>query len=388
MGRPHPALVDLAAGRQLPSIRDHAELLRSAIEHRMTGLLWSHVHEIADGTPTGWSTALAHEDLQTRFFNRALWSTLETTVAGLAQADIGVVATKGVTAEARWYDRLGERPCGDLDLWIDPAQLHRADDVLAVVQPDHPLRSQLARLATSGALSSVELRAGDGTPIDLHFDLLKLGFRSRLGPTAWDRSVEVVGPSGETVKVLDPEIALVLFLVHLNKDRFRSLLGFVDVARLLDREQLDWPTVLDLARADGVETHVQMSLTAVASQLTLPVPLPPAHGARAAAWHVLWRPPIRLRGDEGLARFRFRQVALALLARGHVREGLRYAARRAFPRKELLQYTRPDGRGPYLWRLTAGRLKARQQRRRAALEPPPIAAQDARRAVAPIPGND
>ncbi len=44
MAHPHPALIELAAGRPLPfRVGDPEHLLVTALEHRMHGLLWSAV---------------------------------------------------------------------------------------------------------------------------------------------------------------------------------------------------------------------------------------------------------------------------------------------------------------------------------------------------------
>ena len=48
MPRPHPALFPVAAGRELPPVTDRAELVRSAREHRMGGLVWSRVSRDVD----------------------------------------------------------------------------------------------------------------------------------------------------------------------------------------------------------------------------------------------------------------------------------------------------------------------------------------------------
>jgi hypothetical protein len=44
------------------------------------------------------------------------------------------------------------------------------------------------------------------------------------------------GPGGTRVRVVDPELSLVHFMVHMNRDSYRWLLGFADVARILGRE--------------------------------------------------------------------------------------------------------------------------------------------------------
>ena len=47
-------------------------------------------------------------------------------VLQLGQAGIDVASIKGPITESRWYDREGERPCSDVDLWLSPHQFDRA----------------------------------------------------------------------------------------------------------------------------------------------------------------------------------------------------------------------------------------------------------------------
>jgi hypothetical protein len=168
------------------------------------------------------------------------------------------------------------------------------------------------------------------------------------------------------MRVLDPETALVLFLLHLNKDRFRRLLGYVDVARLLEREHIDWQAVEAIAAADGLCGPVALSLSCVTDALRLdPVPLRSAHGWRAVAWRRLWRPSIRLQGDIGVTGFHLRQALLPALAEGGTVDALRSMARRLAPDPTLVRYRTPNTSGGYLRRLTVGRVARTRARRRA-----------------------
>jgi hypothetical protein len=172
-------------------------------------------------------------------------------------------------------------------------------------------------------------------------------------------------PYGE-FRVLDPETALVQFLLHLNKDRFRWLLGYVDVAHLLQRETVDWSAVRAIAAADGLDAVVALSLECVTEQLALePSGLPAPRGWKPIAWRRLWAPSIRLQGDVGVTRFHLRQGAIPVLARGRTIDAFRYLGRRVLPNPTLVRYRNPNARGGYLRRLTSGRLERTLERRRA-----------------------
>jgi hypothetical protein len=373
MAAPHPALIELASGRRLPPVGDGKELLRSAREHRVAGLLWSRVlsGELS-GERSGWD-ALAGDDLLERAHHRRLWATLSELDHRLSNCGIEVAAAKGVAAEARWYDRQGERPCVDLDLLVNPHHLDRVGDAVELIQPDHPLRGRVQELVDHGLLQSIELQADDGSSIDLHIDVLKLGIPSQR-ELIWQRTVPVAVPGGGTVRALDPETSLVHFLLHLTKDRFRFLLGFVDIARILERETLDHAFIDGFVRAEGLEVHYQLALEVVARTLGSDVGdvrgaggrvNRSPHNARAVLWRIVWRPAIRLQGELGAVRFRSRQLWIPLTARGRWGPALRHLARRLFPTPVLVDYRRP-GVGHYLWRLNRGRWQDSLRRRRAA----------------------
>jgi hypothetical protein len=351
--RPHPALIQLAAGRPVPPFDDHDELARSALEHRMGGLLWSQVAAGAVDGPTAWRERLARSDLVTRNRHHRMWRTLEDISALLAANDIDVAAFKGVAAEHRWYRRMGDRPCSDLDLLLRPDHLDRMDAAMELVQPGHPLTGRAGALAQRGELHAIELFTADGTAIDLHVDAFKTGLPWQRN-VLWSRVVELDAPDGGTVRAFDAEASLLHFAINLTKDRFRWLLGYADVARLTTAPDLDAEFLAWWAASEGLEVHYRSALDAVAKTLELDVPPARHRGPRTIVWHAVWRPSIRLRGNEGLVRFRHRYLWVTLLARGPAMAKARFLARVLVPPRELVAYHRPEI-GSLAWWLTWGR---------------------------------
>jgi Uncharacterised nucleotidyltransferase len=362
MATPHPLLVRLAAGRDPDPIPDDERVLTSAVEHGMHGLLWSWVE--GECPEWRWRGALLDADLSTRSWHRRLWATLAGVRARLAELGIDAATVKGVTTEARWYERVGERPCWDVDLWLPPAARARAADVVEALQPDHPLRRDVDALVRARDLPAITLEV-DGVSVDVHFDLLKLGFPPRDEELLWSRTESFTLPDGATVLVPDRELALVHLLLHLNKDSFVRLLGFADVARVLRDEALDWAFVERLVRYEGIDVLVAGSLEAVTERLGLPAaPLPVAPGPRARAWRAVWPESSMLRGKAGSTRSR-RQDWMAFLVRGRTSDALRGWWRALFPPASTVEHWYADLPGPYLWRLGRGRLRTARQRRAA-----------------------
>jgi Uncharacterised nucleotidyltransferase len=375
---PPPALIDLAAGRGLPAVTDPMPLLRSAFAHGMTGLLLSEVERAAPPWPRPALAVLTARQAAVRAWHERLWAGLARVAAVLDEVGVEVAVAKGIAAEARWYGRVGERPCNDLDLLLSPAHVGRIDDVVEAIEPSHPLCGKVRRLADRGLLQSVDLEH-DGVPIDLHWDIFKLGIPSRNRQAIWDRTVPFALPDGRPVRTLDAECSFVHFLVHLNKDRFRRLLGFADVARVHDRERLDLAAIRRLVRVDGIELSVGASWDVVVRTLGLQAGNPfRATGARSLVWQIAWRPSVRLRTTESTIRFRHRQWLIAGLSRGRALETVQCWVRETFPPADLLAYlhsgyARRWGGEPVsvtprsrLWALTFGRVQASVRRRRLA----------------------
>jgi hypothetical protein len=350
----------------LPHIDDPEELVRSALEHRVAGLLWSEVAagRLELGRP--WTDELLQEDIRAWARHQLLWKGLVQVTRRLERMGIGVASAKGVTAEARWYARTGERPCFDADLLLAPDDIPRIGDVVRELMPEHPLGDSVQALVNGGALQSVDLFV-DGIHVDLHVDLLKLEIlHTRQARVIWERVVPFRLADGSTIKVIDPEVSLVHFLVHLNKDRFAYLLGYADIARICAKAPLDWDFIDHFLRSEGIESHVYLALDTVLGTLGVPARAHPSvHGLRASAWRRLWSPSFRLRGDIGRVTSRQRQFWLGLLTRGRGLEATRGYLARLFPPAALARYQAPGTGGPYLWRIFGGRLRNAKRRREA-----------------------
>jgi hypothetical protein len=82
-----------------------------------------------------------------------------------------------------------------------------------------------------------------------------------------------------------------------------------------------------------------------------PCPLPSTPSGKNLLWSIVWRPGIRLRGEEGRRRFRKRQELIPFLGRGRAREGLTNLRRVLFPARRLYEIANPGEPGGYLRRV-------------------------------------
>jgi hypothetical protein len=364
MGRPHQALLDIAARRPPAEVADPAALVASAAEHRMLGLLHEEITSRHVAFPAELSMGLARHRLAIRVSNQMLWRELVRIESVAAGHGIDLVAFKGVTNEIRWYGGEGLRPCADIDVFVAPRHTHRIGELVSLLQPDHPVAATIQAMIDGGAVQGVDLHLPTGVAIDLHQEPVKLGIPIRQLDLIWQTTTSVVAPGGSEIRVLGPEIALVQALLHLQKDRFSYLLGFVDVAAMIRGSALDWDLVDRFVHGEGVALHAYESLRVVASWLDLDVPVPTAGRLARGLWNVAWPESSRLQGHVGMSRMVRTRYWIPFTMRGRRLEALGWWWRIVFPPKRLVAYMHPDTRGPYLWRLVSFRTRLAWERHR------------------------
>ena len=391
MARPDRRLIEIAAGRPPPGVVVDAALLDSAAEHRMVGLLITLMRS-GDATPDSHVLDRLVELDHTMWARSSLL--IDTCLAVAEQADrlgISLAFVKGPVFEARWYGRVGERPAIDLDVLVAPWEMSEVPRLVEALQPGHSLQGALPDLIDRGVIQSVDL-VYRGMPVDLHLDPLKLELTWARRPEAfWERlgSVDLrqggEGPTtenvtnlvlaahelgmelrpGRKVPTMDSAANLVLAANELNKDRFRSLLAYCDVARIAQSSDLDWQRVEQLCEAEGLGASVGATLAEVGRRLDEPrlIEMQAQMGGRRWLWHVVWPQSSRLLGREGHERFRLRQFLLPVIS-GRVIAALLGWLTRVFPPRRLVDFYYADTDGPYLIRLLWGRAANVVARRR------------------------
>lgn len=357
-------LVTLAAGRSPARVPTHEGLADLAEEHKMQGLVMSALDSREDDASNNLRKDLASIDAQTWARHIFLASELARATSSLTESGIDHYLIKGPAVENRFYDRTGERPFGDLDVvLLPPFPIVDALDVLGDTARDPAV---VQHMADHGWIQSADLTLPSGALIDLHFDPLKLGFQSRFSRSVRSH-LESMTIDGATIETLDPTASLVVALLHLNRNRFRQLSGFADVARILSRSQIDWDVFAGLVHADGLEVLINGSLRAVVDELDLDEDMivgwnsrSPLRGVvpKMVIWNVAWRPSIRLSGLAGRFRMgRRSQFLMPALCRGRSAWAIWWMTRRLAPPPQVLELNHPSATGPYLVRLITGRWK-------------------------------
>lgn len=327
----------------------------------MGGLVMSAIESRLDAESTALRKELASLDGRTWAHHRFLATELANLSSSLAERGVKHYLIKGLAVETQFYDRTGERPCADLDIVLMPsASVASALDALGYTSHDPRL---VQRLAHGSWIQSVEVRLPSGVVVDLHFDPLKLGFQSHFSKTV-RQHLTTITMDGQTIETLDPTASLIVALVHLNRNRFRHLSGFADVARMLRRADIAWDDFEHLVYGDGMEALIEGSLCAVRDELELEEDLvtgwsprnTPGLALRRMVWGMAWSPSTRLTGTAGMFRMgRRSQFLLPALCRGRLPWLIWWVTRRLFPPHAVLELNHPGVSGPYLLRLIRGR---------------------------------
>lgn len=356
----HPLLIDLAAGRHVAGGVDQA-LVTTAVDHRVAGLLWTQVSAGQLEATQPVREYLESLDLQAWGRARMLEAALDELLTASERLGVRLALIKGLAAAARWYQRPTERWAYDLDVVVHPGDLGAVDELMSVVYPSHPLRGHLVDLMRRRHIQSVDFGVRD-MPVDMHLDPFKLEIMWARSPERlWRHMEDLPIASGLVVPTFNNEVSVLVHLMHLNKDSFRRLAGYADVARGMSQD-LDWDVINSLAFHEGMETALMQTVAAVAKDLRIATETTPHRGGlRASLWRRAWPEEGRLQLTSAGGR-RHRLFVIPLLARGRLVEALRGWIRRLLPPGALLDYYYPTSHDIYFVKLVRERLRRRLSR--------------------------
>ena len=249
--------------------------------------LWAlaHLHEVApllaqtlplaagDLVPAEWLARARRRRHVTLATNARLGEALIAILGGLASAGVPAMPVKGLVVADLLYGSLAARPCADVDILVQPADLPVARSVLrelGFVQRVAPgykaLVHQFHDPAWGRGAGPAHVR------VELHWALWANSER-RLGMAGlWERSV-AASLLGEAIRTLSPEDMLLHLAIHRTRSALR-LRWVVDIAELVRRDGagLDWVSYLERARIAGARTASWVVLTLARDLLDAPVP--------------------------------------------------------------------------------------------------------------------
>jgi hypothetical protein len=268
----------LAAGPDWDSI------LEGARRHRVAPLLLAGLHACrSPDLPTEFVAELRREAMEAA--QRSLAQTAE--IARLArlfeQADIPVLALKGIVLSAQLYGDLALRNPRDIDLLVDPQQFDAAGALLiaAGYRRDGPILSARQAAAYQSWIKEVEyLHAATGISVELHHRLsdnpalIPWNF-----PELW-RDREEVEIAGTIVSTLPRRLLPLYLCVHGAGHCWERLRWLVDLAGAFEEPDAT-EAAIAAAEAEGLGPPMLHAVMLAHDWLGLPVEEPQLARARA-----------------------------------------------------------------------------------------------------------
>jgi Uncharacterised nucleotidyltransferase len=251
-------------------------------------------------------------------------------VTELRDHGVRSILLKGPSA-ARWlYEDESERPYVDCDLLVAPTEMANAERVLEKIGFR---RTGLDSLRVNLPKHAVTFRRGDGATVDLHRSFLGVGADDDALWRGLIHHTETMPVGGTQVEVLTTPARALTIALHAAKDGAREAKVREDVARTLERVQVEeWRQAVHLAEQlgcgpafaaglgrvpEGAVLAQRLGLpttttTALALRATAPTPLavgmnwllttPGIRGKLPVVVRKLFPPPSYLRGWSPLAR--------------------------------------------------------------------------------------
>lgn len=359
MAHPHPALIEVAAGRPGGVVDDSRRFVESALQHRMAGLAFEAARQGHIEIDSEARHQLAGVKLAGAAHNSNVERAAQGVVTELRSRGWDGAVFKGIATAKRWYPEPGTRPTADVDLLLSPSTRDDVDDLLAHFAPSHGLVGKAQRLFDAGHIQSVDFM-WDGIWIDVHSDPIKVGIELPGIDQLWQR-MDTVELDGAEVLVLDAEASLLQAAVHLQKDRFSRLHAFADIARIA-AAGVDWDWIQWFATDLGLRIHFNEALRVVAEALS--IDLPYDRSVRSRLWRAIWSERTQLRGDIGLTRKVRTHYWIPMTMPGRRLDAVKWWSRVVVPPADIVEYMHPNTSGPYPLRVLQYRSRLARERHR------------------------
>ena len=266
---------------------DWEVLLRLAERHGMASLLYRTAKSWGDAVPSGVQERLRQSYERNVRTSLLLGAELSRILDCLDATGIEAMAYKGLILSEDYYGDMALRQAGDMDLFVRKRDLARVKS--AVLELGYILRSPIPAAAEADYIASGYEYAFD-SGAGKHLLEVQWALQPRFYAVDFDmeglfeRAMKKT-VAGRGVKTLAAEDLLLVLAVHAAKHVWGRLIWLCDIARILQRDQLDWEAVQRRARELGIERilHVTLLLTRRFGLAEIPAAMEEtARGDRAA----------------------------------------------------------------------------------------------------------
>ncbi|HEX7956019.1 MAG TPA: nucleotidyltransferase family protein [Pyrinomonadaceae bacterium] len=249
-----------SAGRDL----DWDYLYRLAQRHALLPLLYRGLEEAGrDAAPAPFRDRLRGKFRENATRNTLLAGELVRLARLFESEGVALLAYKGPALAVQAYGELSLRRFIDLDILVRRRDVARACGLLEAQGFAKPARLGAAqeRFLLRRQHNLAFARDAGRLTVELHWELAPANFASvPLGEDVWGRAASVK-LQGSEVRTLAPEDLLLALSVHGTKHLWERLAWVCDVAALVNSQtNLDWPSILDRARASRVERMLRLAL--------------------------------------------------------------------------------------------------------------------------------
>lgn len=244
---------------------------------------WDHVIEQAFYHGTGALLFWNLSRLGAEWIPKATFAQLETAYNAIARRNLSLTGEllqlltlfrnhgiralpiKGPALAAAAYGNVSLRIFGDLDILMPREDILKAKDLLRQqgYQPQLHLTAseEIEYLRSHHDYKFV--RAAGGIVVELQWGITQWSFAFPFDfDEIWERRV-IGSLAGASVYNLSSENLLLILCVHGTKHRWERLKWICDIAELVDvdRDKIDWPRLLERARAQGGERMLLLGLS-------------------------------------------------------------------------------------------------------------------------------
>lgn len=245
-------------------------IFSSLCHHGMAGFAHRRLDECGLAVPDTFREALSREYWAVTASNLHLMDSLKSVFRDFSPSRHPPILIQGAALLHTLYDDWGLRPIGDIDLLVWGDEL---DDLGRYLK---------GRGMVPVADYPDKYTDGNRLVLDIHTHIADTG---RIGSRAltiradnaglWEGAVEVQGLGGALL-ALSPADNLLTMSVHLVKHSFSHLMWAVDVLVLLEKEEesLDWPLLIEKARAWGALRPLLFTLHFIEGRFGVRLPGP------------------------------------------------------------------------------------------------------------------
>jgi hypothetical protein len=206
--------------------------------------------------------------------NQKLFQSVAAVLRIFAEHAIPVLLLKGGALSTRYYHDSGTRPTYGVDVLVPAETAQAAYDLLRangwkpLITPGGPMAHVVC------VVRSCEMRAADGTNLDLHWHAMVDRYGPRADGDFWDGAVEQVFNRVPALTLCAPDLLLHV-IVHGSKwESTRSVVWLMDAYRIIASagERFDWQRLAVQARQRSAVLPVTVALDYLRRELGAPVP--------------------------------------------------------------------------------------------------------------------